>query len=58
MSKLKRSEIYNIDVLVEKGPGRVAYIRPTVDKVFQTASIIVMKKSYPDGYILKKDFET
>ena len=53
-----RTEIYNIDKLVEKGPGRVAYIRPTQDKIFQTASIIVMKKSYPDGYILKKDFKT
>ena len=58
VTKMGRNDIYNIDRLVEKGPGRVAYIRPTHDKIFQTASIIVMKKSYPDGYILKKDFKT
>ena len=35
----------------------MAYIRPTVGKVFQSASIIVMKEEFPHGYILKQNFE-
>ena len=57
MSKLTRPEIYNIDVLVQKGDKRVALIRKTQEKAFQTASCIVMRKRFPDGYILKKKLD-
>ena len=32
VTKMGRDDIYNIDRLVKKGPGRVAYISPTQDK--------------------------
>ena len=56
--KLKRSEILNIDVLntIEK-EKRGLYVTPTKGRIFQTASVIVMKASCPDGYILKQNFE-
>ena len=58
MKKFERSDFLNIDVLdsTEK-EHRVAYIRPTKGKKFQTASVIVMKASCREGYILKQSFE-
>ena len=58
VKKLERSDFLNIDVLnsTEK-EHRVAYIRPTKGKIFQTASVIVMKASCREGYILKQSFE-
>ena len=55
--KLKREEIVNIDVLTTKGADRVCLIR-AVEKTFQQASIIVLRQSYLDGYILKEAFDT
>ena len=45
VSKLTRVDIKNIDALVQKGDKRVALIRTTKEKEFQTASCIVMRKS-------------
>ena len=56
--KLERSEILNIDVLnTTEKEKRVLYVRPTKGRIFQTASVIVMKASCPDGYILTQKFE-
>ena len=56
--KLKREEIYNIDVLTTKiKDDRVCLIRP-VQKTFQQASIIVFRTSYLQGYLLKEAFDT
>ena len=55
--KLKREEIVNIDVLTTKGADRVCLIR-AVEKTFQQASIIVLRQSFLDGYILKEAFDT
>ena len=58
VKKLERSDFLNIDVLNSTAKEqRVAYIRPTKGKIFQTASVIVMKASCPEGYILKQNFE-
>ena len=59
VSKLNRVDIKNIDALVSKCPNeRVALIRSTKQKEFQTASCIVMRVRCPDGYILKKKLDT
>ena len=58
MYKLKREEIYNIDVLTTKiKEDRVCLIRP-VQKTFQQASIIVFRRSYLHGYLLKEALDT
>ena len=53
---MKREEIQNITVLTVKDKKRLALVRKN-GKSFQSASIIVMRKAFPDGYILKKDFK-
>ena len=59
VEKLTREDIKNIDVLVTKCPkDRVALIRSTMGKQFQTASCIVLRISCRDGYILKKTLQT
>ena len=57
--KLERSEVLNIEALrfpTKKGE-KLVQVKPTKGKKFQTASVIVMKASCPDGYILKQNFE-
>ena len=59
VEKLTREDIKNIDVLVSKCPKeRVALIRTSHGKKFQTASCIVLRISCRDGYILKDTLET
>lgn len=54
---MKREDFLNIEIFTKnKQKNRLAYIRPTKDKVFQLASQVVMKKSFSQGYILKKSF--
>ena len=58
---LKRDEIVDLDVLTEKElDKRVALIRTSNDdpKAFSTSSVIVMKISKKNGYILKKIYVT
>ena len=58
VTQLSRDEIYNLDVFTEKDKDkRVALIRSEKGKAFSTASIIVMKKSLNNGYLLKKNFK-
>merc|ERR1712240_151613 len=53
---LKRTEIQDITVLtITDTKKRVALIRRYGDS-FQKASVIVMRKGFNDGYLLKKDF--
>ena len=53
---LKREEIQDITVLtVTDKEKRVALVRRNASS-FQTASIIVMRSAFPDGYLLKKNF--
>ena len=54
VEKLDRKDIYKISVLTTKNKeDRVALIRKTEGKKFQKASVIVVRASYPDGYIIK-----
>ena len=54
---LEREEIQNINVLTVKDrTKRVALIRKE-GKSFQSASVIVMRRGFLNGYILKKDFK-
>ena len=55
---MKREDFLNIEVFVNRKStvDRLAYIRPTENKVFQRATQIVMHKGYPQGYILKDNF--
>ena len=52
---LKREEIQNITVLTVKDKKEAGFSKKN-GKSFQSASIIVMRKAFPDGYLLKKDF--
>ena len=54
---LKREEIQDITVLTvtDKKKKRVALVRRNAS-LFQSASIIVMRHAFPDGYLLKKNF--
>ena len=55
---LKREEIQNINVLTIKDlTKRVALIRSAGGKAFQSASVIVLIPSFPDGYLLKNNFD-
>ena len=54
---LDREEIQNSTVLTVKDKRkRLALVRKE-GKSFQSASVIVMRKAFPNGYILKKDFK-
>ena len=54
---MEREDFLNIEIFAKnKQENRLAYIRPTKDKVFQLASQVIMKKSFSQGYILKKSF--
>ena len=54
---LKREEIQDITVLtVTDKNKRVALVRRNADS-FQTASVIVMRSAFPDGYLLKNNFK-
>ena len=54
---MEREEIQNINVLTVKDKTkRVALIRKE-GKSFQSASVIVMRRGFLNGYILKKDFK-
>ena len=54
---LKREEIQDISVLtITDRDKRVALVRRHADS-FQTASVIVMRSGFPDGYLLKNNFK-
>ena len=55
---MKREDFLNIEIFVNRTntAERLCYIRPTEGKVFQKATQIVMNKWYPQGYILKHNF--
>ena len=54
VTKLSRDEIFNLDVFTEKDKdSRIALIRSEKGKAFSTSSIIVLKKSVNNGYLLK-----
>ena len=54
---MERKDFLNIEIFSTKDTTtRLAYVRPTKDKVFQKARQIIIKKSVPYGYILKQDF--
>ena len=54
---MKREDFLNIEIFSTKDTTtRLAYVRPTKDKVFQKARQIIIKKAVPYGYILKQDF--
>ena len=58
VTKISRDEIFNLDVFTEKDKdSRIALIRSEKGKAFSTSSIIVLKKSVNNGYLLKKKFE-
>ena len=54
--KMKREEFVDVDVLTKKKKDRVCLIR-SVGNTFQTSSVIVMRQTYTDGYILKDSFD-
>ena len=57
VQRLEKKEIYNINVLTRKGvEKRCALIRRHGNS-FQKASVIVMRKAWPNGYILKESFK-
>ena len=56
IQRLEKKHIYNINVLTRKSVRkRVALVRAHGNS-FQKASVIVMRKAWPDGYILKDSF--
>ena len=58
VEKLERKEILNVNVLTSKNKeNRVALIRNTKGRVVQKASVIVVKASWPNGYIIKDHIE-
>lgn len=53
--KIRRDEIVNVSVLTtKKNEDRVALIRRS-GNAFQQASVIVLRKKFPNGYILKEN---
>ena len=56
VQRLEKKEIYNINVLANKKvQKRVVLVRKHGNS-FQKASVIVMRKAWPNGYILKDSF--
>ena len=55
---MQREEFLNIEVFANRpsSGNRLAYVRPTADKLFQKARLFVMDKSYKQGYIVKQSF--
>ena len=55
--QLKREEIQNINVLSSTDKTKRVVLIRRKGNSFQSASIIVMRARYPDGYLLKKNFK-
>ena len=60
VSKLERNDIFNVDIFTETDcKKRVAKIRTSTEnpKAFSSSSVIVLRERYPNGYILKANFD-
>ena len=57
VQRLKREEIYNINVLTTKDVQKRNVLVRTHGNSFQKASVIVMRPAWPNGYILKDSFK-
>ena len=53
---MKGEEFMDIDIFSIKGKDRVILRRAVKDKAFQTAAQIIVTHEYPQGYILKSDY--
>ena len=54
--RMKGEEFMDIDIFSVKGKDRVILRRAVKDKAFQTAAQIIVTHEYPQGYILKSDY--
>ena len=60
VSKLERKDIFNVDIFTETDlEKRVALILTSSEnpKAFSSSSVIVLRERYPNGYILKANFD-
>ena len=57
VQRLKREEIYNINVLTRKDVQKRSVLVRSHGNSFQKASVIVMRPAWPNGYILKDSFK-
>ena len=53
---MKGEEFMDIGIFSIKGKDRVILRRAVNDKAFQTAAQIIVTHEYPQGYILKRDY--